>query len=186
MSVSFEGEPKEGATTRRSILRGMLIGLLGVFILLRFQFRSYIEPLIVMAAIPLALIGVVAGHLPMWINLGMSSVFALVSLTRIVVNDSILLVLFLKMERAQGADVLESAALASGERFRAIILTSLTTIAGLLPLLTERSLQDQVLIPLATSIAFGLMASTVLVLLMIPSLYVILNDLRLVSSWHRK
>jgi len=177
IAVTFEGEPKEGVTTRLSILRGMLIGLLGVFILLSFQFRSYVEPLIVMAAIPLALIGVVAGHLLMQINLSMPSVLGFVSLAGIVVNDSLLLVLFLKTARQQGGDVLESAARASRQRFRAIILTSLTTIAGLLPLLAERSLQAQVLIPLATSITFGLMASTVLVLLVIPCLYAILNDL---------
>jgi len=177
IAVTFEGEPKEGVTTRLSILRGMLIGLLGVFILLSFQFRSYVEPLIVMAAIPLALIGVVAGHLLMQINLSMPSVLGFVSLAGIVVNDSLLLVLFLKTARQQGGDVLESAARASRQRFRTIILTSLTTIAGLLPLLAERSLQAQVLIPLATSITFGLMASTVLVLLVIPCLYAILNDL---------
>ena len=176
IAVSFEGEPKEGVTTRLSILRGMLVGLLGVFILLSFQFRSYVEPLIVMAAIPLALIGVVAGHLLMQINLSMPSVLGFVSLAGIVVNDSLLLVLFLKMERQRGHDVLASAAQASRQRFRAILLTSLTTIAGLSPLLAERSLQAQVLIPLATSIAFGLAASTVLVLLVIPCLYAILND----------
>jgi multidrug efflux pump subunit AcrB len=130
-----------------------------------------------MAAIPLALIGVVAGHLLMGINLSMPSVLGFVSLAGIVVNDSLLLVLFLKSQRQQGRGVLPSAAQASRQRFRAIILTSLTTIAGLLPLLSERSLQAQVLIPLATSIAFGLMASTVLVLLVIPCLYAILNDL---------
>ena len=185
VTVSFEGEPKEGATTRRSILRGMLVGLLGVFILLSFQFRSYIEPLIVMAAIPLAFVGVVAGHLLMGIELSMPSILGFVSLAGIVVNDSILLVLFLKNQRAEGNDVIQSAAQASRQRFRAIILTSLTTIAGLLPLLMERSLQAQVLIPLATSIAFGLMASTVLVLLVIPCLYTILSDLGLVSAVKR-
>ena len=87
-----------------------------------------------------------------------------------------------KRERAKGTSVLEAAGAASRKRFRAIALTSLTTIAGLLPLLAERSLQAQILIPLATSIAFGLLASTVLVLLVIPSLYVILNDLGLVPS----
>jgi len=181
VAVSFEGEPKEGATTRRSILRGMLVGLLGVFILLSFQFRSYIEPLIVMAAIPLALIGVVIGHLLMRIDLSMPSILGFVSLAGIVVNDSILLILFLKMEREQGVNVLESAGRASRQGFRAIILTALTTIAGLLPLLIERSLQAQVLIPLATSIAFGLMASTILVLMVIPCLYAILADAGLVS-----
>jgi len=182
LAVSFEGETKEGETTGRSIMRAMLVGLLGVFILLSFQFRSYIEPLIVMVAIPLALIGVVAGHLLMGINLSMPSILGFVSLAGIVVNDSILLVLFLKMERQQGTAVLKSAARASRQRFRAIVLTSLTTIAGLLPLLAERSLQAQVLIPLATSIAFGLLASTGLVLLVIPCLYVILDDLGLVAA----
>lgn len=100
----------------------------------------------------------------------------------IVVNDSILLVLFLKLAREQGNDVVRAAALASRQRFRAIIITSLTTIAGLLPLLAEQSLQAQVLIPLAVSITFGLMASTVLVLLVIPCLYVILTDLGLVGD----
>lgn len=177
LRVEFEGEPKEGVTTRLSILRGMLIGLLGVFILLSFQFRSYVEPLIVMAAIPLALIGVVAGHLVMQINLCMPSILGFVSLAGIVVNDSLLLVLFLKFQRQQGHDALASAAQASRQRFRAIILTSLTTIAGLVPLLAERSLQAKILIPLATSIAFGLLASTLLVLLVIPCLYAILHDL---------
>jgi multidrug efflux pump subunit AcrB len=128
-------------------------------------------------AIPLALIGVVAGHLVMGIHLSMPSILGFVSLAGIVVNDSILLVLFLKTERQQGCDVLQSAAQASRQRFRAILLTSLTTIAGLVPLLVQRSLQAQVLIPLATSIAFGLTASTVLVLLVIPCLYAILHDL---------
>jgi multidrug efflux pump subunit AcrB len=117
----------------------------------------------------------------MRIDLSMPSLLGFVSLAGIVVNDSILLILFLKMERERGANVLESAGRASRQRFRAIILTSLTTIAGLLPLLTERSLQAQVLIPLATSIAFGLMASTILVLLVIPSLYAILADIGLVA-----
>lgn len=186
LAVSFEGEPKEGTTTRLSILRGMLIGLLGVFILLSFQFRSYLEPLAVMVAIPLALIGVVAGHLLMGLALSMPSILGFVSLAGIVVNDSILLVLFLKLRRDEGASVEESVRLASRQRFRAIMLTSLTTIAGLLPLLAERSLQAQVLIPLATSIAFGLMASTVLVLLVIPCLYLILADFGLIEPRGRQ
>ncbi len=176
ITVVFEGEPKEGATTQRSILRGLLIGLLGVFLLLSFQFRSYREPLIVMVAIPLALIGVVFAHLALGIPLSMPSLLGFVSLAGIVVNDSILLVLFIKKERQQGHSALHSAAQSSRQRFRAILLTSLTTIAGLLPLLSERSLQAQVLIPLATSIAGGLAASSVLVLFVIPCLYALLDD----------
>ena len=104
------------------------------------------------------------------------------SLAGIVVNDSILLVLFLKKEAEGGADIVTAAAQASRRRFRAIMLTSLTTIAGLLPLLFERSLQAQIIIPLAVSIASGMLASTVLVLLVIPCLYCVLADFGLIRS----
>jgi multidrug efflux pump subunit AcrB len=184
MALSYEGEIKETGTTQASMRRSMLVGLIGIFILLSFQFRSYIEPLIVMAAIPFALIGVTAGHFLMGIHLSMPSLLGLVSLAGIVVNDSILLVLFLKARRAEGADAVASAATASRQRFRAVTITSLTTIAGLLPLMFERSLQAQILIPLATSIVFGLLASTVLVLLVIPCLYVILAEYGLASEVH--
>lgn len=176
MKILIEGEHQESGETQASMRRAMLIGLIGVFILLSFQFESWIEPLIVMIAIPLALIGVVLGHLVMGLNLSMPSMLGFVSLSGVVVNDSILLVLFLKQARSKGASAAESAAQASRLRFRAILLTSATTIAGLLPLLSETSLQAQVLIPLAVSIAFGLMASTILVLVVVPCLYVILDD----------
>lgn len=177
--VSFEGEIDESKKTQGSMLRGMLIGLLGVFILLSFQFRSYLEPLVVMAAIPCAFIGVVFGHLLLGVELCMPSMLGFVSLAGIVVNDSILLVLFIKQHVHAGEGVLEAAAQASRRRFRAVLLTSLTTMAGLLPLMLERSLQAQILIPLAISIVFGIMASTILVLLLVPCLYGVLGDLGL-------
>ena len=182
LRFEFEGQAKEAATTQQSMLVAMLVGLLGVFAILSFQFRSYLEPLTVMMAIPLALVGVIWGHLLMGIDISMPSMLGYASLAGIVVNDSILLVLFLKAERTAGRDILEACSLASRKRFRAILLTSLTTIAGLLPLLAERSLQAQVLIPLAISIAFGLMASTVLVLFVIPCLYSIWNDFGWVTA----
>ncbi len=177
LRFEFEGQSKETATTQQSMMRAMLVGMLGVFAILSFQFRSYLEPLTVMIAIPLALIGVIWGHLLMGVDFSMPSMLGYASLAGVVVNDSILLVLFLKAERDAGHEVLKACSLASRMRFRAILLTSLTTIAGLLPLLSERSLQAQVLIPLAISIAFGLMASTALVLFVIPCLYAILADL---------
>ncbi|QDU44639.1 putative efflux pump membrane transporter TtgB [Symmachiella dynata] len=182
IEVSFSGEVEQSATTLNSMMAAMIIGVIGVFVLLSFQFRSYTEPLIVMTAIPFALIGVIWGHWLMGIDLSMPSGLGFISLSGIVVNDSILLVLFLKMRREEGADIVEAAGQASRQRFRAIVITSLTTIAGLLPLLFERSLQAQVLIPLAASIAFGLLASTVLVLLVIPCLYAILGDFRLTAD----
>ncbi len=182
ISVSFEGEVKEGNTTSASMMTAMVVGLVGVFILLSFQFRSYVEPLIVMLAIPLALIGVIWGHVIVGVDVSMPSILGFISLSGVVVNDSILLVLFLKMQLQQGAGIEVAAAQASRKRFRAILLTSLTTIAGLLPLLFERSLQAQIIIPLAVSIAFGMMASTVLVLLVIPCLYTVLADFGLIRQ----
>ena len=179
--VGLEGEAAEQAETQASLGRGFLIGLLGVFILLSFQFRSYVEPVIVMVAIPLALIGVIWGHLLLGLDLTMPSMLGFASLAGIVVNDSILLVLFVKLRAAEGGEIVDAARQASRDRFRPVLLTSLTTIAGLLPLLFERSLQAQVLVPLVASLAFGLLASTLLVLFVLPALYAILHDFGLTS-----
>lgn len=186
VEISLEGEAASQAETASSLRRGFLLGLLGVFVLLSFQFRSYIEPAIVMLAIPLALIGVIWGHLAMGLEISMPSLLGFASLAGIVVNDSILLVTFVKLRAAQTqdgveADIVAAARQASRDRFRPVLLTSLTTIAGLLPLLFERSLQAQVLIPLVTSLAFGLMASTLLVLLLVPAMYAILHDFGLTT-----
>jgi len=174
--AGFEGQSRETAKTAGSMIRGFTLGLLGIFILLSFQFRSYIEPLSVMFIIPFALIGVIWGHLLMGLNMTMPGIIGFASLSGIVVNDSILLVEFIKLKIKEGYDVLEASKLASRARFRAVILTSVTTIAGLTPLLLEKSLQAQILIPLATSIIFGLLATTLLVLLVVPALYSILDD----------
>jgi len=175
--VGVQGQAKESAKTGASMLRGFSIGLIGIFILLSFQFRSYIEPLVVMSIIPLAFIGVVWGHLLMGLNLSMPGVIGFTSLAGIVVNDSILLVEFLKYRVKEGLHTIEAAKQASRDRFRAVLLTSITTMAGLVPLLLEKSTQAQVLVPMATSIIFGLMATTLLVLLMVPALFSILHDL---------
>ena len=182
VQFEIEGETAESGRTAGSLLRGLLIGLVGVFILLSFQFHSYVEPVIVMAAIPFSLIGVIVGHLLLGYPLTMPSMLGFVSLAGVVVNDSILLVLFLKQQRREGSDPAEAAGRASRDRFRAILITSLTTMAGLLPLTFETSLQAVVLIPLAISIVFGMLTSTVLVLLVIPCLYVCLHDLGLTND----
>ncbi|MFT5719806.1 MAG: HAE1 family hydrophobic/amphiphilic exporter-1 [Motiliproteus sp.] len=177
--LSLKGEVAEGGETQRSMLAAMMMGLAGIFILLSFQFRSYIEPAIVMLNIPLALIGVIWGHWLLGIDLTMPSMLGFVSLAGIVVNDSILLVEFVKRHVAEGLSVQAAAARASHDRFRAVLLTSLTTIAGLTPLLFETSLQAQVLIPLVVSIVFGIASSTLLVLFVVPCCYCILDDMGL-------
>ena len=182
VSYSIEGESKQSAVSISSMIQASAIGIIGIFVLLSFQFRSYFEPIIVMTAVPFALIGVIWGHLIMQHDISMPSMLGFASLAGVVVNDSILLVLFVKISRENGLDILESCAQASRQRFRAIMITSLTTIAGLLPLMAEQSLQAQVLIPLAISIIFGLLASTILVLLVVPCLYVILADFGMIGT----
>ncbi|MFG0253306.1 MAG: efflux RND transporter permease subunit, partial [Phycisphaerales bacterium JB038] len=176
VAIELEGEVNESGKTQSSMMRAIGIGLIGVFVLLSFQFKSYIEPLIVMVSIPLALVGVVGGHLLMGIDLSLPSMLGFFSLAGIVVNNSILLVLFIKLQQQEGGSVREAAAQASQRRFRAILIASSTTIMGLLPIMLEPSLQAQVLVPLVVSVVFGILASVVLVLLVTPCLYVILDD----------
>jgi multidrug efflux pump subunit AcrB len=182
LDLTIAGSLQETNTTRKSMFFAIVIGLIGIFILLSFQFRTYTEPLIVMLAIPFSLIGVIWGHALMGVPISMPSLLGFIALGGVVVNDSILLVLFLKNARREGLSIAEAAGRASRARYRAVLLTSTTTIAGLMPLLFERSLQAQILIPLVISTTFGLMASTILVLLAIPSMYLILGDLGIVEG----
>lgn len=181
LELSLEGERAEQEETGASMRRAFMIGLLAMYLVLSFLFRSYVEPFIVLLAIPAALIGVVFGHLALGLDLSMPSMLGLAALAGIVVNDSILLVNFVKRRAAEMGSVTRAAAQASRDRFRAVLLTSLTTIAGLLPILSETSLQAQVLTPLVTSLAFGLLSSTVLVLIVVPCAFAVLDDFGLTS-----
>jgi len=177
VAVSFVGEGKEAATTGSSLSRNLIVGVLGVFILLALQFRSYVEPIVVFVALPMGFTGAVAGHLLLGYELSMPSLVGMATLAGVVVNDSILLVGFMKSKLGEGL-ALEAAALeAACDRFRAVVLTSLTTIAGLLPLLLETSTQAQFLIPLVISLAFGLLVATLAALFTVPALYAVLVDI---------
>jgi multidrug efflux pump subunit AcrB len=176
VKIDIQGQSKESAKTGASIVRNVLLGMIGVYILLAFQFRGYLAPLTVMSVIPTALIGVIFGHYFMGLDMTMPSIVGMASLFGVVVNDSILLVVFIREARAKGTQIHQAAIEAGIARFRPIILTSISTIAGLLPLLLERSLQAQILIPLASSIAFGLLSATIIALFLVPSVYCILDD----------
>lgn len=182
VAVTFAGELTETRFARKSMLKALAMGMVGIFILLSFQFRTYTEPLIVMIAIPFSIIGIIWGHVLMGVPISMPSLLGFIAMAGVVVNDSILLVLFLKNARQEGQALPEAAVAASRDRVRAILMTSSTTIAGLLPILLERSLQAQILKPLIISTAFGLMASTVLVLFALPCFYVILGDIGWIES----
>ncbi len=177
VQFQVEGQTAEAAETGSSILRGFSLGLFGVFILLSIQFRSYVEPLIVMMIIPTALIGVVWGHLLLGLNLSMPSIIGFVSLGGIVVNNSILMVTFIKIKGREGYSIHDAAVEAARMRFRAMTLTSLTTLMGMLPILVETSLQAMILKPLIASLAFGILTASILVLFLVPATYLIIEDL---------
>ena len=174
--LDVEGQNAEAGKTQQSMLKGFVIGLLGVFLLLSFLFRSYIEPIVVMLVIPLSLPGAIFGHMAMGLDFSMPSMLGFVALAGVVVNNSILLVDFVKHEHAEAGTVSQAAARAARARFRAIFLTTTTTTAGLLPILTETSLQAQILIPLVSSLVFGLLTASLVVLFVLPAVYAILDD----------
>jgi multidrug efflux pump subunit AcrB len=178
LSASVEGQSANSAETMGSVLRGFMLGLAGIYVVLSFQFRSYTEPLVVMATIPLALVGVVGGHILTGYDISMPSIVGAASLAGIVVNNAILLVQVIRRRTGTGASLAEAAARASRDRFRPVLVSVTTTITGLAPLLLETSTQAQTLKPLVISVVFGLLAATVLVLLVLPALYAVLGDLK--------
>jgi len=175
---SFEGRSADQRETLADMRTGLLIGLGLMYVVLAWVFASWSLPLIVMAIIPFALVGALLGHWFMGLQLTILSLFGLFGLSGIVVNNAIILVAFYNHHRQKGHGITDALNEAAVQRVRAVLLTSLTTIGGLLPLLFETSLQAQFLIPMATSIAFGLGLSTFLVLLVIPALLSWLEQFR--------
>jgi len=172
----LEGQEKRTRESLESLEKGFILALMGIFLLLATQFKSYIQPVIIMIAIPFGFIGAIFGHLVMGLQITMISIFGIVALSGIVVNDSLILIDFINRSSRGGTEIYR-AVLESGKvRFRPVLLTSITTVAGLFPLLLERSFQAQFLIPMAVSISFGLLAATFLTLLFVPALYLIVRD----------
>ena len=182
LRYTIEGEGKQQKEAFSDVFRGFALAMFGIYALLAIPFRSFTQPLVVMAAIPFGFVGAVLGHLLMGFNLSILSVFGMVGLAGVVVNDSLVLVYAANRLHIEGSDAHTAVTRAGGLRFRAIILTSLTTFAGLTPMLLEKSVQAQFLIPMAVSISFGLIAATGLTLLFVPALYLIINDLTASSS----
>jgi multidrug efflux pump subunit AcrB len=167
----WEGQAQETSESIASLRIGFLLAILGIYALLVLEFHSYLQPFIVLAIIPFGVIGAVFGHALMGLPLTLFSMFGLVTLTGVVVNDSIVLLDFTNQLIRQGVSAREALIQAGARRLRPVLLTSVTTVAGLMPILLEKSFQAQLVIPMATSIAFGLVASTVLVLFQVPNLY---------------
>jgi len=144
--------------------------------------KSYSQPLIIMSVIPFGAIGALAGHWLLGIEVSMMSMFGIIALSGVVVNDSLILVDFVNRERAVGVPLEQAVTDAARKRFRAILLTSLTTFFGLIPIVLETSLQALILVPMAASLAFGILFATVITLFLIPVLYLILNDFKILSG----
>ena len=173
LRVRWEGQQEQDTESVRSLGIGLGIALIAMYVLLTMEFTSYGQPMVVMTIIPFGIVGAVIGHWVMGIPLTLFSTLGLVALTGIVVNDSIVLVDFINSAVRGGMPLNQAVLEAGARRFRPVMLTSLTTIAGLAPILTETSFQAQLVIPMAASLCFGLMTSTVLVLVLVPTFYLI-------------
>jgi len=178
LNVEFRGKAKEQREALGDTGIALLLALSAIYIILAWVFASYTTPLVVMSVIPLGLVGAIVGHWVMGFNLNMLSLQALLGLAGVLVNDSIVLVSTIRNLRADGMDFAGAVVSGARERFRPVLLTSSTTIVGLMPLLFERSLQAQLIQPLAVTLIFGLLTSPFLVLFFVPSLLGIGEDLR--------
>ncbi|MDF1754702.1 MAG: efflux RND transporter permease subunit [Verrucomicrobiales bacterium] len=183
VSYEFVGEAKDAEESSHGMWIGAMIIVFGIYAMLAIPFRSYIQPLIVMSVIPFGLIGAVGGHLledmvkPNGMPLGTLSYLGMLALSGVVVNDSLVLVDYINRRRKKGATVFEAVSEAGAARFRAIILTSATTFAGLFPLIRMEATQAQFLIPMAVSLGYGILFATLITLFLVPINYLILNDL---------
>lgn len=169
--IRWEGEQQQTAESFTSMFVGFAVAVIAMYVLLTMEFRSYMQPLLVLAIIPFGIIGAVFGHFVLGLEFTIFSMFGLIALTGVVVNDSIVLLDFVNHAVRDGASVRDAVLAAGRRRFRPVWLTSLTTMAGLVPMLMETSFQAQVLIPMAASLCFGILFSTVLVLIQVPVVF---------------
>ena len=182
LTYRMEGEQRQQSESMNSLFANFAVALIAIYGLLAVQFRSYAQPVIIMSAIPFGLIGAVLGHLLMGFNLSILSMFGIVALTGVVVNDSLILIDLVNRQRQHpercDLTIPQIICLSAQRRFRPIILTTLTTFFGLMPMILEKSLQARFLVPMAISLGFGVMFATTITLLIIPSLYMILEDVK--------
>ena len=178
LSFSYQGRQADRTESIQSLLRGLLIALVIIFAMLAIPLNSYVQPLIIMVAIPFGLVGAVIGHIIMGYSLSVLSLFGIVALSGVVVNDSLVLIDMAnrcRKENLLASDAIHKAAL---QRFRPIMLTTLTTFGGLAPMIFEQSRQARFLIPMAISLGYGIVFATVITLVIVPSVYLIVDDIR--------
>ncbi|MFQ5729852.1 MAG: efflux RND transporter permease subunit, partial [Waddliaceae bacterium] len=185
LSFNLEGEQREQRETLEAMVRGFMFALFGIYSLLAIPFKSYIQPIIVMLSIPFGIIGAILGHMLLGYELSIVSMFGIVALAGVVVNDSLVLVITINQNLALGMmSTVETVVESARSRFRPIMLTSLTTFFGLSPMIFETSMQARFLIPMAISLGFGILFSTAIIMLITTSVYLILDDVK--SFFYRR
>jgi multidrug efflux pump subunit AcrB len=185
LRISMQGEKKNMRESFSPLKISFPLTVLGIFVIVATIFRSYIQPLVILVSIPFGIIGAILSHLLMGYDLAMMSMFGIVALTGVVVNDAIVLIERINENLAEGMSFFNAVVKGGARRFRAILLTSVSTVGGLAPLIMEKDMQAQFLIPMALSLAGGVIGSTILTLVLIPSLLVIVNDGRRLIGWLR-
>lgn len=178
LKYSFEGERREQKEDLSGLQRNMIIALLLIYVILGAQLRSYLQPLVIMCSIPFGIVGAILGHLLLGHDMTFISMFGIVALTGVVINDSVVLIDYLNNQYLSGKTIYESAISAVRRRFRPILLTTLSTSLGLLPMLLETSMQAQFLIPMVISLSTGIVFATAIILLLVPCLILALHDLK--------
>lgn len=183
LTYSLEGERREQKESLSALGQNYIFALLLIYCLLAVPFKSYLQPFLVMSAIPFGAVGALLGHWVMDFELSIMSMMGIVALSGVVVNDSLILIIATNKIRRAGASAIEAAVQGATLRFRPILLTSLTTSFGLTPMILETSVQARFLIPMAISLGFGILWTTFVILLTVPALYVILEDTKAAFSW---
>jgi multidrug efflux pump subunit AcrB len=178
LTYSFEGRQADRRESMQSLMKGLLVALIVIYAMLAVPLNSYIQPLIIMAAIPFGIVGAVLGHMIMGYSLSVLSMFGVVALSGVVVNDSLVLVDLANRKEQTGMSRRNAVHQAGIQRFRPIILTTLTTFGGLSPMIFETSRQARFLIPMALSLGYGILFATLITLVLVPSLYLIVNDVQ--------
>ena len=178
ISTDVAGSAYEERVGLIQVLAGFGIALFGIYALMAIPLRSYMQPLIIMGVIPFGIVGAVFGHLLLGLAVSAVSIMGIIALSGVVVNDSLIMVDFVNKAVASGSNQIEAAIKSGAARFRAILLTSLTTFFGLIPMVLETSMQAQIVIPMAVSVAFGILFATLITLVLVPSLYVIAGDIK--------
>lgn len=183
LSYDFRGKQSDIRESIASLRNGLLISILIIYAILAIPFKSYFQPLIIMFSIPFGIVGAVAGHLIMNYSLSIMSLFGIVALSGVVVNDSLVLIDFTNKKYKSGKTAVDSIKEAALQRFRPIILTTLTTFFGLMPMILETSRQAKFMIPMAISLGFGVLFATIITLVIVPCFYMIVNDVKKLSGF---